>query len=77
MEKEYSDLEIAEHYAQQAAKCFAHALTLDKSCPEGAAQTLDYGQHCAVMSEIYRLKHSDELTENSNLDESFLTPCWR
>jgi hypothetical protein len=77
MDKQYSDLEIAEHYEQQAAKWFAHALTLDKTCPDGAFQTRDYAQHCVTMAEILRLRHSDAVAENTKCDDSFFAPCWR
>lgn len=72
---EATDLEMVAIYEAHAAKWFAHALTLDKENPEAAFHVRDYAQHCSTMAEIFRLKHSDEVTENSS--ESFLTPCWR
>jgi hypothetical protein len=75
--RETTDLEMVAIYEAHAAKWFAHALTLDKDNPAAAFHVRDYAQHCSTMAEIFRLRHSDSVAENTKCDDSFFAPCWR
>jgi hypothetical protein len=59
-------------YEMGAAKWHAHADTLDKTNPDAAFHVRDYAQHCDTMAEIFRLKHSEAVADNTKCDDNVL-----